>query len=779
MFGKNKKTSAADTRKPECVKRAYLYALELRCRGRLVLAVHTDKLGECVKIGHAADNDWVLPPQDRLCADYHAELHLGAKQLKLQACGKNTLHLGGRQMSSAVLKPGVRVSFGDCELQVNALANTTERPSDVHHLEFRSGEREGEMLPLTKPLVKIGSSPENDIVIKDDVVSAFHAVIRITENGESWLRDLDSVNGTFVNGARLGHAERMLMDSDEISFACHDMLFLDRNVAHTRSHIGRKLMVMALTVAVIMMGFGVFYRYTPHASQLLEAAEFYIRRAEFDSAQRLLDKMPEAREYQQFERHRIDYTKNIARYRLTFTAWNKFKDCLSTCYWDDAVACLGGMSINDRLAWNWDDSTADDRMVEAKRAKQLLELHSRIRHVLSSMDFAPEDLKPAALELHQTMPKLSDNEPEWLQPLLKDLKQYFAELDNNVECFSKMTATLQALQAENTQYKPIMEEMKRLQSLSSGCVRLRAQDLIDVLDKQQHSYALIAANQNALVNLQFGHISRKIGTLTPDECLLSPYILEKRDYIRKRQEEILRNAENLEYQLKRLKAAGLTAEGKAPEFALNFVEPTRIANILKFECLQKPMPNANRTAPADDYDRMFGVRYFFDIMEQSSFLSTNLYSNDIVGSLNFEPECLALAEFFRAVEETKLWLSLPDNDWMLTDEIKKLYDNCNAIIKMRSDFLAVLKSFADAAPGERSGLVARAAYFYFASSSTISEEEMKSFALAWRRYRTAMQELTGKYDPLKPEKAKEITAALLARGIPGDPSVTWVWSQKK
>ena len=83
------------------------------------------------------------------------------------------------------------------------------------------------MIRLEKSLVRIGSDPENDIVIRDDVVSRHHAEIRIAENGESWIRDLGSVNGTFVNGDKLGRQERMLMDSDEISIAFFDFLFLD------------------------------------------------------------------------------------------------------------------------------------------------------------------------------------------------------------------------------------------------------------------------------------------------------------------------------------------------------------------------------------------------------------------------------------------------------------------------------------------------------------------------------------------------------------------------
>ena len=45
------------------------------------------------------------------------------------------------------------------------------------------------------------------------------------------------------------------MDSDEISIAFVDLLFLDHNVPHTRSQIGRKILIMGITVAVILLFF--------------------------------------------------------------------------------------------------------------------------------------------------------------------------------------------------------------------------------------------------------------------------------------------------------------------------------------------------------------------------------------------------------------------------------------------------------------------------------------------------------------------------------------------
>jgi pSer/pThr/pTyr-binding forkhead associated (FHA) protein len=52
---------------------------------------------------------------------------------------------------------------------------------------------------LSKTCMTIGRLRSNDIVIDDPTVSGHHARILI-ENGRFMLRDLNSLNGTFVNG---------------------------------------------------------------------------------------------------------------------------------------------------------------------------------------------------------------------------------------------------------------------------------------------------------------------------------------------------------------------------------------------------------------------------------------------------------------------------------------------------------------------------------------------------------------------------------------------------
>jgi hypothetical protein len=51
--------------------------------------------------------------------------------------------------------------------------------------------------------ISLGRSEANDVVIPESTISAFHAFIQIDEDGNLLLQDMNSTNGSFVNGQRV------------------------------------------------------------------------------------------------------------------------------------------------------------------------------------------------------------------------------------------------------------------------------------------------------------------------------------------------------------------------------------------------------------------------------------------------------------------------------------------------------------------------------------------------------------------------------------------------
>jgi len=75
-------------------------------------------------------------------------------------------------------------------------------------------------IPLDKDLITIGRKAENDIAVDNQAVSGFHAKIFKDSEGFS-VEDLNSLNGTFVNGQRA--AKTPLNNGDVILIGVHTL----------------------------------------------------------------------------------------------------------------------------------------------------------------------------------------------------------------------------------------------------------------------------------------------------------------------------------------------------------------------------------------------------------------------------------------------------------------------------------------------------------------------------------------------------------------------------
>jgi adenylate cyclase len=72
---------------------------------------------------------------------------------------------------------------------------------------------------------RIGRHPNNSIELPDESVSRSHAMVQFTGAGSCYLYDLDSRNGTFVNGRRVS-APTMLSHGDRITIGLYDLEFV-------------------------------------------------------------------------------------------------------------------------------------------------------------------------------------------------------------------------------------------------------------------------------------------------------------------------------------------------------------------------------------------------------------------------------------------------------------------------------------------------------------------------------------------------------------------------
>jgi S1-C subfamily serine protease len=112
-------------------------------------------------------------------------------------------------------------------------------------LRYLTGARRGQELTSSGPLVRIGRSRDNDVILHETtnpLSSAHHAEARF-EDGCWWIVDLDSTNHTFLNGARVQRAR--LATGDAVSFGEDELVV----------RVGHRWRMLAIT-AIAAVGVG-------------------------------------------------------------------------------------------------------------------------------------------------------------------------------------------------------------------------------------------------------------------------------------------------------------------------------------------------------------------------------------------------------------------------------------------------------------------------------------------------------------------------------------------
>ena len=96
-------------------------------------------------------------------------------------------------------------------------------------------------IPLTKERTTIGRKPHNDIQIDNLAISGEHSVI-VTILNDSFLEDLNSTNGTYVNGQPI--KKHFLQNSDVIELGKYKLKYLNETPSQTTAADFEKTMVL-------------------------------------------------------------------------------------------------------------------------------------------------------------------------------------------------------------------------------------------------------------------------------------------------------------------------------------------------------------------------------------------------------------------------------------------------------------------------------------------------------------------------------------------------------
>lgn len=176
----------------------------------------------------------------------------------------------------------------------------------------------------------LGRAPENTLPLDDDQISRRHAIIQAQGEGEFWLVDLGSSNGTYVNGRRVAQPVE-LKNGDVIEVGASRLVFQSETLTAVHRE-GRRLLTSTMLS--------------------VKQSECWLLVADIVGSTRLARRLP------------------LEELPRATGGW--FKNCRQI-----TDECGGHISkyLGDGFFCHWEDG--DDAAARVRRAIELLEAHQR------------------------------------------------------------------------------------------------------------------------------------------------------------------------------------------------------------------------------------------------------------------------------------------------------------------------------------------------------------------------------------------------------------------
>ncbi len=150
-------------------------------------------------------------------------------------CGRPLTRAGGERATetTSMIFTGAEPADLDTGDESVADADALDAlPPGTALLVVRRGPNAGSRFLLDSPVTEVGRRPDSDIFLDDVTVSRRHAEFYL-QDGRFAVRDVGSLNGTYVNRERIEHAT--LTGGDEVQIGKFRLVFLQGHRSYSES----------------------------------------------------------------------------------------------------------------------------------------------------------------------------------------------------------------------------------------------------------------------------------------------------------------------------------------------------------------------------------------------------------------------------------------------------------------------------------------------------------------------------------------------------------------
>ena len=741
--------------------------------GTLLYELNTAEYAKEIIIGRGSDCSWTLEGIDSSASAKHAVISKRKNHFYITDLGsRNGIYFQNKRIKERKLALGDRISLGECSINVEQVVEKNKRYTQFHRLEYMDAKGHRTTIDINKPQMLIGSSPDCDIIFQNQLISSQHAEVMLKSDGSCWIKDLNSRNGTSVNGMELNFdSERMLQDNDTINIAYLEIRFLDAAVEHQDSKVWPTVITLAVTVLIIMAGYVGYLKLTPTSEKLIEMARIEANRGNYDKAVALLNEAGNAEGSDNTKYAREQLARKIQLWKSVINMWKSVQSDISARRYNQAIHKLSSMDHDDLNAWTWPGGATEKK--NAIITKRLLDACSSASAVLANEHATIADVKACRDELLQAMAESRMIKTNFLGLIIKDGMPLLKNVEKTLNDDHELQTTLQMLGDKQPDYKAVISRLQKIGNSSGGPVKARAEKILPAIMTLSRENQRMMAMVDKISEMDF----KAVNNFTLELPERIDWATEKNiGTLRRNLIEIVEQFKDVALQLslihKNLVAKGVNTGNSVPAVDA-FLSSKNMTAMYNFDCLDMPLPKHSRQIPAGCYDELLGIEFFYDFV-------SNIHTEVIAlntDELPFKPKLLEAREIILEIEKFIRFANRDENQWFNRGKFAGYLEHCQKILVLRNRIVEeqMKRPYKN---GSREYIVARGIAAYLLPDGDMQKALAKDVEKAFSLFKRNILNLNRAYNVAMPEEALKLRKQIIKLGLPGDPIVKKMWQQR-
>ena len=753
--------------------------VRLEYKGTVIQETDARGIKDEILIGRGRQCHWQVPDEDRLVSLLHLILCRRRNSIWViepTPPSKNGTYFRGKRIEKLRLRPGYRVTFGACVLSMEN-EQAADAAKTLPELLVLSGKNRGQVHAISGPGITIGSGPSAGLVLLENLVSREHAQVTLKPDGSCWIRDLESTNGTSVNGTPLRPGqERLLKDGDRIGIAHVDLRFQDGTTRRSGRRVIQSLLVLLLTVGAATGLWRLKTSIRP-ADYWYREAERHIAAERFPEALKALDQAVLAAGGNKYRDKIAVLRRQAEKWAWTLSTWQRAQEMLARAEITAAAQRLGELS--SRGNWDWSEDAGKKRKAFEK-TKRIVDATLRAKSAVERAEGTVAEMQGAERALQAA---LQDVEAVALEPLTNFFAQSqacLAALQRVVANSSLLEEALNSLTNWPPDMRLVVAQLETVVHNSSGTLRTRATDLIGPVQLLERGLQQLKEMSRQARDLQFSNVLQAELRMPPQDIgILDPRVATAWSNLRNAHDNLKRQAGELRILLDRALQALRELEKIGPWERL-WARQGPLSNVLACDSLTRPFSVRRQDRPIGDYDRYLGIREFYEFLEalrdQKPF--------EGVADDDASKTVLTLSvEAVRAAEKVCNYLGAAERKWLVAGggSLHDTYQRLTKLLEERDRLVQSLLDFAKTASGRQLVVALGIAVRLSATSAvTFSQDESaeSKCVSAFRAVTWEVRKRMERYEGLSPTEQIRLREEILRIGLPGDRDVGRMWYQK-